>query len=290
MKKSYIYAGISILCWSTVAVVTKLLLGTFNNIQVLWISSIFAGLSLFTVNIVTGNLLKLKNYNLKDVLISILIGIPSTIFYYLFYYAGTDLMLASQAFIINYLWPIMSVIFACIILKEKMTFRKVIAILMSFLAVVIVTCGELTSFNEKMLLGTVFCVLGAVSYGIFTALNQKMKYDNRITMMLSYFVTFLTTSIINGVNGNLFIPNLVQTLGFAWNGIFTMSIANTLWVFSLTSGRNTAKVSNLAYITPFLSLVWTSLILKEKLNVYFVIGLVTIVLGILIQIKDKNKA
>ena len=289
MKKSYIYAFTAILCWSTVAVVTKLLLGSFNNFQVLWISSVFAGLSLLFVNIATGNIKKLKTYSAKDIVISILIGIPSTLFYYLFYYAGTDLMLASQAFIINYLWPIMSVVFACIILKEQMTFRKVIAILLSFLGVVIVTLGELTSFNLNMLIGTVCCVLGAISYGIFTALNQKMKYDNRITMTLSYFVTFIVTTVINAVNGNLFMPNPVELLGFVWNGIFTMAIANTLWVFALTSAKNTAKVSNLAYITPFLSLVWTSVILKEKLNMLFVAGLVTIVIGILIQLKDKNK-
>ena len=289
MKKSYTYAGISILCWSTVAVITKLLLGEFNNFQVLWISSLFAGLSLLLVNIATGNIKKLKGYSAKDIVISILIGIPSTIFYYIFYYAGTDLMLASQAFIVNYLWPIMSVVFACIILKEQMTFRKVIAIMLSFMGVVIVTLGEITSFNLNMLLGTVCCILGAISYGLFTALNQKFKYDNRITMTLSYFVTFVVTTIINGINGNLFLPSFVQTLGFAWNGIFTMGIANTLWVLALNSAKNTAKVSNLAYITPFLSLVWTSVVLKEKLNLLFVAGLVTIVIGILIQLKDKKE-
>lgn len=54
------------------------------------------------------------------------IGIPGTIFYYMFYYAGTDILPASQAFIINYLWPIMSVIFACIILREKLTAKKLV--------------------------------------------------------------------------------------------------------------------------------------------------------------------
>ena len=42
MKKEYIYAGISILCWSTSATITKLLLGSINSIQLLFVSSIFA--------------------------------------------------------------------------------------------------------------------------------------------------------------------------------------------------------------------------------------------------------
>ena len=52
---------------------------------------------------------------------------------------------------------------------------------------------------------------------------------------------------------------------------------------------STAKISNLAYITPFLSLVWTSLILKEAFNIYTIIGLVFIVGGVLIQLKDFKK-
>lgn len=287
MKKAYLLAGISIACWSTVAVVSKLLLSQLDNIQLLWASSFFAALFLLGYNLFKGSLKQLKAYKLKDYGISILIGLPSTLFYYLFYYAGTDIMPASQAFIVNYLWPIMSVVFACIILKEKITTRKIIAILISFVGVIIVSCENLLHFSKDMLTGTACCILGAISYGLFTALNRKFAYDKFVTLMLSYFMSFLITSVINGIKGDLFLPNGIQLLGFAWNGIFTMAIANTVWVLALSAG-STAKISNLAYITPFLSLVWTSLILKEPLNVYSIIGLGVIVCGVFIQIKNKN--
>jgi len=198
-------------------------------------------------------------------------------------------MPASQAFIINYMWPIMSVVFACIILREKLTWRKGIAIAISFIGVAIVTSGEILAFNTTTLLGAVFCLAGAVSYGVFTALNQKKSYDNWLTMMLCYFTTFVLTTIINGVSGNLFVPDLAQTLGIAWNGMFTMAVANTVWVLALKAGE-TAKISNLAYITPFLSIVWTFLILGETPSIYSLVGLVVIVFGILIQLKDKKSS
>lgn len=285
MKKAYMLASVAILCWSTVATVAKLMLGEINNFQLLWLSSLFAGLFLLCVNLFTGRFKALKNYKTKDLFVSILIGLPSTFLYYAFYYAGTDLMPASQAFIINYMWPIMSVVFACIILQEKLTVRKGLAILISFIGVGIVTGGELLNFNAGLLTGAALCLMGAVSYGVFTALNQKMDYDNRITMMLSYFATFVITTVINGVNGNLFIPNAFQTIGFAWNGMFTMAVANTVWVFALKAGE-TAKVSNLAYVTPFLSLVWTFVFLGEVPSVYSLFGLVVIVIGIFVQLKD----
>jgi len=287
MKKTYLFAGTSIFFWSTVATLSKLLLKSYNNIQLLWISSLFAAIFLLVVNLVTKNIKKLKEYKPKDYLITILIGLPGTFLYYLFYYGGADRMLASQAFIINYLWPIMSVLFACIILKEKMTIRKMVAILLSFVGVVIVTGGEITQFNSNTLIGALLCIMGAVSYGIFTALNQKFYYEKRISMMLNCFVTFILTGIINAAKGDLFIPSPVETLGFLWNGMLAIGLATTVWAIALESGK-TAKISNLAYITPFVSLLWTSLILKEKLNIWFVVGLVVIVLGIFVQMKDKT--
>ena len=289
MKKSYLFAATAILCWSTVAVTSKLLLGAHNNFQVLWISALFAAVFLFVVNLANGNLKKLKDYKLKDYIISILIGLPGSFLYYVFYYAGTERMLASQAFIINYLWPIMSVLFACIILKEKMTVKKAIAIAISFLGVAIVAGGDVARLNGDLLFGAMFCILGAVSYGIFTSLNQKLNYNKTMTLMVSYFLTFILTTIINALDGALFLPHVEQMAGFLWNGIFTVAIANCCWVMALEKGK-IAKVSNLAYITPFLSGVWTSIFLNEKITLNAILGLVVIVLGIFIQLKDKEKS
>lgn len=288
MKKAYLFAGISILFWSTLAVTAKLMLQTINNIQLLCLSSLFAGVVLLVTNIITGKIKKLKTFRMKDYLVIALIGLPGIFLYHIFYYAGAERLLASQAFIINYMWPIMSVVFACILLKEKMTVRKGIAIVLSFLGVAIVTGTELLSFNKNMLAGTVLCLLGAISYGLFTALNQKRNYDKCISMMINFFVSFILTGIIIVVKRDWFVLDTAQLLGIAWNGIFTMAIPNTTWILALESG-NTAKISNLAYITPFLSLVWTSLILKEELNIYSIIGLLVIIVGIFIQIKDKPK-
>ena len=92
MKKSYYFAATAIFFWSTVATVAKLMLKDINNFQLLWMTSIFAGVFLLIVNLVTGNIKKLCEYKPKDYLISALIGLPGTFFYYVFYYAGTGIM------------------------------------------------------------------------------------------------------------------------------------------------------------------------------------------------------
>lgn len=288
MKKSYLYAGISILLWSTLATVSKLLLDTSSSYTVLMCSSLFASIALLISTIANKKIRLLKNYRAKDYLLTLLIGLPGTFLYNVFLYEGTARMAASQAFIINYLWPIMSVVFACILLGEKLTARKCIAFALSFLGVLTVAGNEIFSVGAKTLIGICLCVLAAVSYGAFTALNRRWNYDDQITTMLSYFATFILSSLINVSFGEKLPTSVLQWTGFAWNGIFIMAIATVTWALALKEG-GTAKISNLAYATPFLSLVWTFLILKEPINPTSVIGLLIIILGIFIQLKDQKK-
>lgn len=287
MKKVYSLAAVTIFLWSTSATVSKLLLGALDSMQVLCVSALFASLFLLVLNIANGNIKKLKAYKPKDYLHIVLIGLPGTFFYYLFLYTGMDRMPASQAMIINYLWPIMSVVFACILLKEKMTLRKGIAIAVSFLGMVIVVGGNLGDLSSGTLWGTLCCILAAMSYGLFTALNQRFGYDKQISMMFYNFVAFVLTGLILVVTGSIPQLNLTQTMGMAYNGIFNMAVAATAWAVALESGK-TAKISNLAYITPFLSLVWTAIFLKEEISIFSVVGLVVIVMGIFVQLKDKT--
>jgi len=102
---------------------------------------------------------------------------------------------------------------------------------------------------------------------------------------VAMFMAFLPSLIIVLMRGGSLILAPAQIPGMIWNGVFTMALANLAWALALSCG-NTAKVSNLAYITPFLSLVWTFFILKEPIEPLSVIGLCLIVVGIFIQLKD----
>ncbi len=288
MKKSYVFAAISVFIWSTIATIAKLLLGNLTNFQVLFVSCFFAFIFLFIINVITGDIKKLKNYRFKDYIITTLVGLPGTFLYQMFYYAGTARMPASQAFIVNYLWPIMGVVFAIIILKEKLNLKKTTAIFLSFLGVVIVTSRDLANFDKSIIIGALFCVLGAISYGAFTALTQLTDYDKKISSMIYYFNTFVLTGVWILVTGDTFALKPLSILGLAYNGIFCLAVGTTCWALALENGK-TAKIANLAYITPFLSLIWTAVFLKDTIRPEMILGLLVIVLGILIQLK-KDKA
>jgi len=290
MKKPYLLAGISIFIWSTVPVMAKLMLKSLTSIQIVSVSSMFAAAALIVTAFFTGKIKLLKNYRLKDYLITILIGIPGTFLYYVFLYLGTDRMLPSQAFIINYLWPVMSIVCACIILREKLSARGWIAVLMSFAGVIIVTGDNLIHFDQNTVTGAFFCILGAISYGLFTALNKKFTYDKTLSMMISYSATFVFSTAFILISGNTFTLDFGQWCGMVWNGVFSYALGTTCWTLALNSG-STSKISNLAYITPFLALIWSALVpqLNDPLKLRSWIGLTVIVAGILLQLLPKKE-
>jgi drug/metabolite transporter (DMT)-like permease len=169
-----------------------------------------------------------------------------------------------------------------------MTVRKALAVAMSFLGVVIVTSnGQLSGLAGGNLLGAGFCVLAALSYGLFVVLNKRLPYASSVSMMLYYIVSTLVAVTCVLVSGDL--PELkgMQSLGLLWIGLGDYAIAYVSWALAMKAGQ-TAKIANLAYITPFLSLLVAHFVLGDPLTVWSIGGLAVIVAGIFLQLKDAK--
>jgi drug/metabolite transporter (DMT)-like permease len=69
-----------------------------------------------------------------------------------------------------------------------------------------------------------------------------------------------------------------------------MGITFVLWLSALKLSENTAKVGNLIFISPFISLVFIHYLVGEDILPSTFIGLVLIVAGLLIQqLKTKSQ-
>ncbi len=74
-----------------------------------------------------------------------------------------------------------------------------------------------------------------------------------------------------------------QWPGLGWLGVFVNAVAYLTWGVALQRAQGTAAVANLAYAVPFLSLLLSALVLKEKITLAAAAALVLIVGGILLQ-------
>lgn len=294
MKKSYIYAGLTVLIWSTLATVVKLVLKDIPNFQALAISSAFAFVFLLILNIINGSIKEMKHYRIKDCLTMAGLGFLGLFMYSALYYYGIAELGSQEACILNYLWPMMIVIFACIILKERFTVKKIIAMLMSFAGIVVLTIGSGGGTSGNRLFGIIACVTAAVCYGLFSVLNKKHSLNQNVTMMWIWFTTALCSLVLSLIFENWQPIAGVQWLGIAWLGIVVNAVAYLLWAIALKGASDSAKIANLAYLVPFISIIISWLVLKEQITINAVFALLLIIGGILIQSispkRDGNQA
>ncbi len=283
MKKNYIYAFATIFIWSTMAAVVKKLLFDIPNLEALSISSYFAFLFLLLINVKNGKLKEMKTYSLKDYSIMALLGFIGLFLYSTAYYYGLAQLSSQEACILNYLWPIMIVIFSCIILKEKLTAIKILAMLCSFIGIIVLSLGTQTNPQGNTKLGIISCIVAAICYGLFSVLNKKFDFNQNISMMIIW-LTVAVCSTFLGIATEVWVPiKGFQWVGILWLGIVINAIAYLLWALALQNAKNTAIIANMAYLIPFLSLVISAIFLKEPIKINAVIALILIIGGILLQ-------
>lgn len=283
MKKNYTFALITILIWASMATMVKVLLADIPNLQALAVSSVFAFLFLLMMNGKTGKLKEMKQYRAKDFCSMAGFGFLGLFLYSALYYYGIGELSSQEACILNYLWPMMIVLFSCLILKERVTVLKCVAMVCSFLGIVILSLGKDETVGGNTTAGMVACIVAAACYGLFSVLNKKADYDQNITMM----VIWLTVAVCSFAVGPFleeWVPvRGMQWLGILWLGIMTDAVAYLLWALALKGVEDTAKIANLAYLTPFLSVLISAVVLKEKMKPQALVALVLIVGGILLQ-------
>lgn len=247
---------------------------------------------LLIINIINGAIKEMKRYRLKDYLKMSGLGFLGLFMHSALYYYGIAVLSSQEACILNYLWPMMIVLFACLLLRETLTVKKAIAMVMSFAGIVVLTLGSGGGSSGNRLFGIIACVAAAVCYGLFSVLNKKHSLNQSVTMMWIW----LTVAVCSAVSGLIFEAwqpiTGWQWAGVAWLGIVVNAVAYLLWALALKGARDSAKIANLAYLVPFLSIVLSALILKEQIACTAAIALVLIIGGILlqsIQIKKRSK-
>ncbi|GAC1347932.1 MAG: DMT family transporter [Ktedonobacteraceae bacterium] len=281
--KSFFYLSLCILSWGLIPVVSKKILVALNTLQMLFYSTIFSCMVMLGIVLVTKKLPVLKTYMVNDYAKIGVLGFLGTYLYYVLLYAALALTSASEGFILAYTWPMLVIILAFPLLKEKLTVKKLCSILLSFLGIiVIVTHGSIFTLNFTSLRGDILALGGAGVFALFSVLGKKYQYDQVVSVFI-YFVTaqvFITTTLF--LFSSLKIPSFYIWLWLMLNGFLVNGVSYIFWFKALEYG-DTSVTSNALYLTPFLSLVYIALFLGEQILISSIVGLMIIVVGIVLQ-------
>lgn len=288
-SKAYIYALSAILFWSTMGTAFKLSLGYMEPPLLLLISSFSAVLFLGVYLLLSGKFTQLKNTSRQGILSSALMGLFNPFLYYIVLFKAYSMIQAQEAVALNYIWPVMLVVFSILFLKQKVGLLSLTAILISFSGTVIIaTHGNFAELKFNNPVGSLLAAGSSILWASFFVLNMKDKREAFSKMFLNFIFGFIYILMWNLIFGKFYFPDGKGILGGVYIGIFEMGLTFVLWLTALNLSSTTARVSNLVYLSPFISLFLVSLILGEKIEATTIIGLAIIVGGILIQQIDRK--
>ena len=295
-KKAYTLALVAVLFWSTMSSAFKITLRFIPFDQLLLWSSLFGIITLFIINQLSNKRLRLSDINSCTLISSAIMGLFNPFLYYLILFKAYDLLEAQIAGALNYTWPIALVLLSIPLLKQKIKPVSIVAIFISFFGIIIIsTNGNLKDFEVANPLGIALAVGSAFFWAIYWILNMKDKREETGKIMLNLlfgFIYILLYLIITGVDITLPTQNAVY--GAIYIGVFEMSITFVIWLKALNYSANTAKVSNLIYLSPFFALFWINLTVGETIRTSTIGGLILIIFGIALQqfldVKQKNES
>lgn len=293
-RKAYGFALLSVLFWSTISSALKITLRYMPFDVMLFWTTLFAVVFLFLINRLSKKPLKFKSLQKKDYLSSALMGLINPFFYYLILFKAYDLLEAQVAGALNYTWPIVLTLLSIPMLKQKLSWKSIGAIGISFVGILFVSSQGKSLFGPiAHPFGVVLAVGSAFFWALYWILNMKDKREDTGKLLLNLMFGLVYLMIYFLVLRRIPVwPDVQGALGVLYIALFEMSLTYVIWLKALNSSENVAKVSNLIYLSPFIGLFWIKNTVGEAIHFTTVIGLILIVLGIVLQqfIKKKKTA
>jgi drug/metabolite transporter (DMT)-like permease len=285
-KKAYFLAFLAVLAWSTAASAFKITLKYINFYQLLFIATLSSFVILLFLSY--KKLYLLKNWHKQDFLNSVFLGFLNPFLYYIVLLKAYTLLPAQLAQPLNFIWPVMIVLLSVPILKQKISGRSFFAIIISFVGVIIISAkGNFTTFRVDSPLGVFLALFSSVSWALYWIFNQKNKQNVVLKLMVNFAFAVVIVFAYLVVTGNFVISNLDirGVLGAIYVGFFEMGITFVIWLKAMKLSKNTTSINNFVYLTPFISLIFISILIKEKILLSTLVGLVFIIAGIVLQKK-----
>jgi drug/metabolite transporter (DMT)-like permease len=237
---------------------------------------------LLVVLVARGGLTGLHRWTGRDVIYSALLGFLNPGLYYAVLFEAYDRLPAQQAQPLNYVWPVVLVLFSALFLGQPLRLRTLLAMAVCLLGVAVIsTRGDLLALQFSDPFGVGLALASTVIWAGYWLLNLRDAGDPVLRLTVNFAFGTLFAFGYAAILGTLSWPSLHGLLGAAYVGTFEMGLTFVLWISALRMSRTTAQVSGLIFLAPFLSLIWIHLVLGEAIHPSTVVGLGLIVGGIM---------
>jgi drug/metabolite transporter (DMT)-like permease len=289
-RKAYIYAISTVLIWSTVASAFKISLRTLPPAHLLLYANLASVLLLGVILLCRRELGMALPKNRRELLRSAGLGILNPFLYYLILLKAYTLLPAQEAQPLNNTWAITLSILAVPFLKQKLSLGEVLAILVSYFGVVVIsTHGDPFGMNFSDPFGVALALGSTIVWALYWIFNISDSRPPLAGLFMNFLCALPLTLAYCLIFTEMQLPDLTGFLGAVYVGCFEMGISFVLWLQALKYTSSTAKISSIAFMLPFFSLIMIHFLVGEEILPSTFYGLVLIVAGLFLQQIVKSK-
>ena len=282
--KAYVYGLTTVLLWSTVATAFKLSLRHVDHFQLLLYACAVSILVLSIMLIVLGRWRLVLSYSGRQYGQSLALGVLNPFLYYLVLFKAYDLLPAQEAQPLNYTWALTLAFLSVPLLGQRIGARELVAGLVSYSGVVVISVrGDVSGLRFSDPVGVGLALGSTVIWALYWIYNTKDDRDPVAGLWLNFAFGFPFVLAACWLFSDLRVASLSGLVGAAYVGIFEMGVTFVCWLMALRLATHTAQVSYLIFISPFLSLVFISLLVGETIRLATLAGLGLIVAGLVVQ-------
>jgi drug/metabolite transporter (DMT)-like permease len=198
---------------------------------------------------------------------------------------------AQMGAIITSSTPAFMVIFARLILKERMTLRKGISVCLATIGVILIV--GIGNVNMSSTLGGIALLIAALTWALMSVLVKLLPSDYSQIVVTTYSVLvalFVLTPFVLPRLDEINISQLTQPT--IWGGLLYLGIVSTAGGFLLWNRGlqmlNASSGGIFFFFQPVVGTLLGWLILGENIGVMFWIGSILILTGVLFVINEKK--
>lgn len=205
-------------------------------------------------------------------------------------FVGTDLSTAMNGSLITSASPAFIVLFAAIILKERLTPLRIISIVLATVGVLFIIDLSKVDFGSQTFWGDMALVVAALTWGLYSVLVRAVSKDTDtliVTLFAFYGGSMLTipTMMVESTTrptGEITLPII---FGILYLGV--VSTAGAMWLWNRAFALVDASVASLFFFAqPLVGAVLSSVILQQPFTPGLLVGSILIAAGVLLALRE----
>ena len=275
--KGTIYALLAVGMFSTLSTGFKVAVNRLNSYSVVVWIGVFATLALFLYLAAEGRLRTAANELRQRPFFFPLAGMIGLGVQQILCLRTYELIPASQAVILHYTYPLMMLVLARVVFREKPGWRAVICVLLGFVGVCVLVLSGGSLGDVRFSTGVAVALGTAFSFALFCVLIKHACFSITAGMFLFNLFGLAFLLCLLPFYPMQWAPDADIIALLVYLGVFPTALAFILWNRALRM-IPTGRSSNCALLVPILSLICIALVLKEHIATMQAVGM-AIVLG-----------